>query len=626
MKKIIKTPEKIGKILLILMFSFSQLSFPIEVLADELTEKVIEEQTLTEEVIANKSNKMSTEETISNTENIVTKETLADPTPVGDKEVTDESTTSKYKVTINGQESTEYTLTNTDNKEVTIEQTYDGEEGTYTFDNPQNKITFHNMLYGTYQYTYSVSNETGILESITLTIHYNGENSEILNQNSSVPFTNGAYQIKGMSSPLTVADVLKKFNQETLNNNYSATLSIIDAEGNTLTEDATIQNGDKLILTNGIVTEHYPIKIEGDYNSDNIVNVDDAKNIIDKILADESKDETPENKFNILDATLPVFTNGTWESIPEAKDILSNSLVNKAELNKGEVVEVKYYITGFEFDKLTGIEGTINYDQNLLQLISINIDNLYGNINEEGHFAYLLNNYQSNGILMTLTFKAKKPGESKVSIDHILASTGAQANLDSDSIATTITILDYGKGGDVETINPVPTSKLTPESVPPKVEAVPQPAITNINKRIQILSLSSDNLIKTLTIEGYDLDFDQNKLEYSIKVKNDVKSLNINVILNSESASYTIEGNENLKVGENTINIVVKAENENTRTYTIKVNKEKADTKKNTTEDNDEATNDSSKPIIIVLIILVIIGLTYVIFKDDEEDKKGSNK
>ena len=38
MKKGMKTMEKFGKILLVLVFSFSQLSFPIEVLADELSQ------------------------------------------------------------------------------------------------------------------------------------------------------------------------------------------------------------------------------------------------------------------------------------------------------------------------------------------------------------------------------------------------------------------------------------------------------------------------------------------------------------------------------------------------------------------------------------------------------------
>ena len=88
------------------------------------------------------------------------------------------------------------------------------------------------------------------------------------------------------------------------------------------------------------------------------------------------------------------------------------------------------------------------------------------------------------------------------------------------------------------------------------------------------------------------------------------------MVLNSSSASYEISGNQNFKVGANTVTIKVTAEDGTERTYTLKVTRQKAKT------EEEQEEKKSSKTIIIILIILVIIGLIYVIFKDDEEDEE----
>ena len=204
-------------------------------------------------------------------------------------------------------------------------------------------------------------------------------------------------------------------------------------------------------------------------------------------------------------------------------------------------------------------------------------------------------------------------------LNEIKASNGVEVNLN-DSISTTVKINEYGKGGDVEqTQNPVTTTP-TPTVAEPTVQPVNLVTTPSSTVTVRTIKLSSDNLIKSLKIKGYSIDFNPNKLEYSIKVKNNVKSLDLEIILNDENASYEVSGNQNFKVGENSVTIKVTAEDGSERTYTLKVTKEKAKEKEETEE------KDSSKTIIIILIILVIIGLIYVIFKDDEEDNKESKK
>ena len=168
--------------------------------------------------------------------------------------------------------------------------------------------------------------------------------------------------------------------------------------------------------------------------------------------------------------------------------------------------------------------------------------------------------------------------------------------------------VEAGKGGDVEEVNNTEQNTNNVVNYPS----------TNYNydnnyHPIQV-ALSSDSLIKSLKIKGYEIDFDPHKYEYSVKVKNSVKSLDLTIVLNDKNASYVVNGNSNFKVGENTVTIVVTAEDGSTSTYTIKVTREEL-------EDDEEEATKSSRPVLIVLTVLVIAGLIYVIFKDDEEEK-----
>ena len=88
---------------------------------------------------------------------------------------------------------------------------------------------------------------------------------------------------------------------------------------------------------------------------------------------------------------------------------------------------------------------------------------------------------------------------------------------------------------------------------------------------------SSNNYLDSLEVEGYDLDkdFDKDIEDYSITVPHDVDSVTVNAVAeDNENATVTIEGNDNLQPGENTITITVKAENGDEKTYTITVTKE----------------------------------------------------
>ena len=103
---------------------------------------------------------------------------------------------------------------------------------------------------------------------------------------------------------------------------------------------------------------------------------------------------------------------------------------------------------------------------------------------------------------------------------------------------------------------------------------------------------SKDNSLKSLEVVGYSIEpsFDSSKQDYTLTVENGVTTLNINAIPNDEKSSVTINGNGNLNVGINNVNVVVTAEDGSQKIYTIKVIRKNSDNK--TPQDS---TNKSSE-------------------------------
>ncbi len=94
-------------------------------------------------------------------------------------------------------------------------------------------------------------------------------------------------------------------------------------------------------------------------------------------------------------------------------------------------------------------------------------------------------------------------------------------------------------------------------------EASKLPASNNYNP---------NNWLKSLTIDGYDIDFDGGKTSgYKLTVPKTVDSVKISATTVNSKAKVTGAGTVNLNGGSNLIDIVVTAENGNKRTYTVEV-------------------------------------------------------
>lgn len=618
MKKTIDLMSKAFKCLLVFGFICSNLSFPIEVLAEELSNNDIKEQ----------------DESLMNQEEI-----LKEISTLKEEDVLDE-----YVITVNGEETLEYTIT--DNKNVVINLEYQDEVVSGV------ELNFSNKLYGVYEFTF---------EEVTdkVVINYNGNNMTLLESyknvvdtTKSITYNDKEVIIGGFGSELvTGADIKAYYNLSEFENDYNAKVVILNGENELLDTD-TVMNGylfnivdnqtDENIL-NTIPVTSYEIIRAGDVfiPSDGLVDLKDQKQIVDDILSNSevtsSNDVNNDGVLNILDATDSLFiNNGITE---EVTDVLTNELVSSVnEMYLNEEVVVKLLVSGFDKAMLYGIEGKLTYDKEILELVGVEVfgeESSYIGYENKGKFAYVFNNGFNNNeeALLTLKFESLKVGEAEVVISELLESYGLKFN-SNDTASVKINVVEFGTGGDVEEEEPeenIPGDDKTEDDTT-------NDNVVNTDKKeedkevaVRPVVLSSDYYIKNLKIKGYDIDFDMYKYEYSIKVDGDVTSLDFDVLLNSNESIYYVEGNENFKEGENLVYLVVKAENGSTKTYTIKVLKEEeklsGSLEDDKTEDDEEKEeNSTSKTIIIILIILVIIGLIYVIFKDDEEDKKEVKK
>lgn len=93
--------------------------------------------------------------------------------------------------------------------------------------------------------------------------------------------------------------------------------------------------------------------------------------------------------------------------------------------------------------------------------------------------------------------------------------------------------------------------------------------IIKVTRKEEGETLSNNNYLSSLKVEGYNISFDKEKLEYTVKIK-DEKKLDITTELEDDKALVVVEGNENLTDGS-IITVKVTAEDGSVRTYSIKI-------------------------------------------------------
>ena len=123
-----------------------------------------------------------------------------------------------------------------------------------------------------------------------------------------------------------------------------------------------------------------------------------------------------------------------------------------------------------------------------------------------------------------------------------------------------------------------------------------------VTRKEKDLVLSNNSKLKSLTIKGYNIDFDSDKYSYDIRIGNE-SSLDIIYTKDDSKSNVTITGNENLK-DKSMVTVAVIAEDGSISTYKIKIKK-------------DNSMNIILLSAIIILLILII----YLVIKRKRQKK-----
>lgn len=477
------------------------------------------------------------------------------------------------------------------------------------------------------------------------------------------------------SNAYRVSDVLE---QLTLRIPYTS-ISIVDAEGNEVEDETTfIQNGMQLIVT--IFGEElvYDFVVYGDVDG-GYVEISDLSALIDKVLNNDLSyydkynfDFNYDEEIDIFDISLlglDIYSKEYTESdiVPTA-EITPVIESDKDELYIGEAFEVLVSFEGFDDDNyINAIEGYVNYDTENLRLDKIEcLDEYFVGNSLNNRFIYASDyTFSDTTSFIKLTFTGLTEGTHKVSLtnmnliaDGVKLTTNNSNELninvkrvlhtDASLKSLTSSVGYFNKTFDSEVLEYTLYVDSSVNSVTLSGEVNDEYATTDGFKtytlygdttrisinvtaedgtvrtyKVSVVKLykSSNNNLKSLVIEGYEIDFDKDVLEYEITVDSDVDSLDITALVEDYGAWAKIEGNENFQEGKNIVTITVYAEDGSIKTYKLIVNKE-AEKELTVIEDDEEEKSNinTEKIVIIILIILVVIGLLYLIFKKDEDD------
>lgn len=127
--------------------------------------------------------------------------------------------------------------------------------------------------------------------------------------------------------------------------------------------------------------------------------------------------------------------------------------------------------------------------------------------------------------------------------------------------------------------------------------------------------------LETLNIEGLELSpkFDPSVYSYTVNIdmdKQDYSSLNIEAIANDETASVSIDGNQNLQEGENIINIILTSEDgEEIVTYQLIVNKitSSSEVVGAIAEDNNNQNMIILIGAVVVIAVIIIVAIILLV-------------
>lgn len=422
------------------------------------------------------------------------------------------------------------------------------------------------------------------------------------------------------------------------NSQYDDILANYDSESGSIDEyldSIKLDNSFVITLTCEDLTITYTALLIGDVNNDGVVDQLDLDTLVNQVVGVEEEnldnDFNQDEELNLIDVAVlkDAISNDSWEVETDSMEAtLEGRLdVKSSDITSGDEFDIDYVLTLKEYE-LNGYEGIVNYDDSMLELVSVTNNTDYVGTNNEGHFVYVgddtlagIKNVSEENevtydeeeyVILTFKFRALSAGDSTVSIDNSKFALGT----------TELLVSDY-----------------------------------EVNTTVSV-NASNDNSLSSLNVSGQEITLEDGVLDYTIEVGSDVTNSEVMAeVLNVAASISSIVGPEELVEGENVFTITVVAENGDEKVYTVTVVRAPmpeepaeqvnyvyggyvetpTDNTENITIDDTPSTEEEVEPekensnlsriIIVILILLVIAGLIYLIFKDeDDEETKKVNK
>lgn len=248
---------------------------------------------------------------------------------------------------------------------------------------------------------------------------------------------------------------------------------------------------------------------------------------------------------------------------------------------------------------LCGLVGTLNYDTNKLELTSINALEDFSLTQGKSIVLYKPTGVSNNTNILSMKFKNKGLGNNEsttITLSNITASDG---NKD-------ITTTDISKSIKKVTKNNTNTTNKKETTTTKKDDAT--------NEEIQETK-SNNSYLNSISLSDGKIDFSKDVLVYNLVVDYDTNSIEINATTEDSKSIVEGLGKHSLDVGNNKIELKVKAEDGSEKTYTINITREKEEIINNVDdEDSDMIQEKENNNFIIPISIGLLIIVVAIIF------------
>lgn len=264
---------------------------------------------------------------------------------------------------------------------------------------------------------------------------------------------------------------------------------------------------------------------------------------------------------------------------------------------------------------------------------SVTISGINGKVTISGNSNISLNTSGTQWVegSMTITGTAKSVGTGTITIKPVDASTtGADPVEVTTSASKSIAIKE--KETTQTTTPTTPSNNTTTTTKKPATTTTKPATTTKVDTKTETKTeeRKEDNFyISSITLKGIkeneeqiDIalspEFNKDTYEYTCNIASDIQKIDLQKDAGEYTNSVIVTGLEELKEGENIIKLVLSAEDHESKTYTIKVIKEKqeiVETAANIEEDKQEteASQEEKKAIMVSMPLWVFIVMQIII-------------